>query len=61
MRDDRQTEDDTRVQRVARWRALPERIHRQDLLAEHRDPAVPGSIMSAPDARQEFTIRHAAG
>jgi hypothetical protein len=59
MRDDQRTEEDTR--RTARWRALPERTRPQDLVAGHRDPAVPGSIMSAPDAQQEFTIRHAAG
>lgn len=61
MRDDQRTEDDTRARRTARWRELPEPIRPQDLVAEQRDPAVPGSIMSAPDAQQEFTIRYAAG
>lgn len=45
--------------RSARWRSLPARPRPEDLQAEHRDPAVPGSIMTAPDAQQEFVIRHA--
>ncbi|MEV5753400.1 hypothetical protein AB0L00_36740 [Actinoallomurus sp. NPDC052308] len=42
-----------------RWRSLPARPRPEDLQAEHRDPAVPGSILAAPDAQQEFLIRHA--
>ncbi|MCW2859442.1 MAG: hypothetical protein JWP48_1150 [Actinoallomurus sp.] len=61
MADDERTEDDTRTPQTERWRELPERTRPEDLVSGHRDPAVPGSVMSAPDAQQEFTIRHAAG
>ncbi|GAA4624906.1 hypothetical protein GCM10023196_026970 [Actinoallomurus vinaceus] len=58
---DTPSQDDAQPERSARWRDLPERPDPEDLKAEHRDPAVPGSILDAPDAEKEFFIRHAAG
>jgi hypothetical protein len=61
MSEDRDPQDDAQPQRSARWSDLPKRPDPEDLKAEHRDPAVPGSVLSAPDAEKEFFIRHAAG
>jgi hypothetical protein len=60
MTDDRHApeQDDAEPAPPARWGALPERPNPEDLKAEHRDPAVPGSVLDAPDAEQEFFIRH---
>ncbi|MCO6011625.1 hypothetical protein NE236_42415 [Actinoallomurus purpureus] len=52
-------QDDAQPGRPDRWHSLPERPHPEDLQAEHRDPAVPGSVLDAPDAEKEFFIRHA--
>jgi hypothetical protein len=40
---------------------LPERIPLKDTHAEQPQTPIPGSILYAPDAQREFTIRYAAG
>lgn len=43
------------------WGPLPARTRLEDTRAERPAEPVPGSILSAPDAQEEFTRRHGGG
>lgn len=40
---------------------LPARTPVANTTTEHRDPAVPGSILNAPDVEREFLLRNVGG
>lgn len=43
------------------WGPLPPRTRLENTHAERPERPVPGSVLEAPDAQEEFTRRHGAG